>query len=172
MSRLRAQGAAGVTTLGEALSSPPSIDAASDATATAATSPASAGAAAPPANADDLLSVARRFADADGRLILTFATAVYDPLLRNFVAHLSRLGLPSYLLATFTSHYHQQLLARGEKRVFLHELPMLGASGGSDVFASRDFFLINSARYSVLTRLLRGGLHVCLLYTSPSPRDS
>ena len=32
-------------------------------------------------------------ADAHGRLILTFATAVYDPLCRNFLAHIRRLRL-------------------------------------------------------------------------------
>ena len=52
-----------------------------------------------------LIYLARSLADGQGRLILTFATALYDPLCRNFVAHLSRLGLSSYLLVTFTPSY-------------------------------------------------------------------
>ena len=106
-----------------------------------------------------LISLARSLADGQGRLILTFATALYDPLCRNFVAHLRRLGLSSYLLVTFTSSYAATLRARGE-RPCLHALHGLSKGGGSDVFASRDFFLINSARYMVLTRLLRAGLHI------------
>ena len=105
-----------------------------------------------------LVSLARRISDADGRLILTFATAVYDPLCRDFVAHLRHLGVRSYLIGTFTRSYHKVLTARGE-RPHLHNLPQL-TSGGSDVFGSHDFFLLNSARYAVLTRLLRAGLHV------------
>ena len=93
-----------------------------------------------------LLRLARSRADAHGRLILTFATAVYDPLCRNFLAHIRRLRLTHYLLATFTTTYHAALVGRGE-RAYLHELPSL-TSDGSDSFASHDFFLINSARYA------------------------
>lgn len=107
---------------------------------------------------DSLISLARRRTDGDGRLILTFATALYDPLCRNFIAHLRRLGVRHYLLATFTRSYHAALTERGESP-YLHELPGL-TSNGSDVFASRDFFLVNAARYAVLTRLLRAGVHV------------
>ena len=59
------------------------------------------------------------------------------------------------MLTAFTSAYHAVLAARGQE-AYLHELPLL-TSGGSDVFASKDFFTINSARYTVLTTLLLAG---------------
>ena len=105
-----------------------------------------------------LLQMAARVVDREGRLLLTFATAVYDPLCRNFVAHARRLQLSNYLLVTFTRTYFELLVRRGEKP-YLHELPSL-TSDGSDVFASRDFFTINAARYTVLTQLLRAGVNV------------
>jgi len=111
--------------------------------------------------ANDLLSLARRVADEQGRLLLTFATAVYDALCVNFVAHTRRLGLTNYLLVTFTAAYHKVLAQRGE-RPHLHSLPAFH-SGGSDIFASREFFTVNAARYTVLTKLLRGGLHIFAL---------
>ena len=110
------------------------------------------------ADVADLIDHARRAADSDRRLILTFATAVYDPLCRNFMAHAQRLNLRNYLLVTFTRAYHRDLADRGVS-AYLHELPLL-TSGGSDTFASKDFFTINAARYTVLTRLLRNGFHV------------
>ena len=76
----------------------------------------------------------------------------------NFVRHLAALDLRAYLLVTFDRAQHDRLERRGEP-VYLRLLPQL-KSGGSDQFASRDFFLINSARYAVLIALLRGGVHV------------
>ncbi len=106
----------------------------------------------------NLLSMAHGVSDSHGQLILTFATAVYDPLCKNFVAHLRRLHLKNYLLITFNASYHRTLTGRGEEP-YLHVLKAL-SSEGSDVFASKDFFMINAARYTVLVRLLRGGLNV------------
>ena len=162
MGKLRADGVAGYATLG--LNAPggaaqPTIASSSrssSSSSTTTTNDAPFTATSQPAST--LLSLARSLADEHGRIILTFATALYDPLCRNFVGHLRRLDVRNYLLATFTAAYHRTLVARGE-RAYLHELPGL-TSDGSDVFASRDFFLINSARYTVLTMLLRAGLHV------------
>ena len=153
MAQLRTRGGQGLATLGVA---PPGIGLA-DSDAAGVLSSSAKGVARGKAE-DGLIALARQRADSDGRLILTFATALYDPLCRNFVSHLRRLGVRSYLLATFTRAYHDSLAARGEQP-YLHELAEL-SSNGSDVFASRDFFLINSARYTVLTRLLRAGLHI------------
>ena len=93
--------------------------------------------------------------DGRGRLVVTFVTAAYDVLCDNFVRHLAALDLRAYLLVTFDRAQHDRLERRGEP-VYLRLLPQL-KSGGSDQFASRDFFLINSARYAVLIALLRGG---------------
>ena len=108
-----------------------------------------AGPAVPP-----LLRLARKRAGPTGRLMLTFVTTTYDALCGNFVLHLRRLRLSNYLLVTFDASQQERLLRRGEES-YLHELKQL-KSGGSDDFASKDFFLINSARYSVLVSLLRG----------------
>ena len=105
-----------------------------------------------------LLRLARKRADSRGHLMLTFVTSTYDTLAINFVMHLRRLRLDHYLLVTFDADQQARLVARGEES-YLHELHQL-KSGGSDVFASKDFFLINSARYDVLVALLRGGVHI------------
>ena len=107
----------------------------------------------------ELMRLARAAADSEGRLILTFATALYDRLCRNFVAHVRRLRLTHYMITTFTADYHRTLSQRGE-RPYLHPLSMLRSPDGSDAFASNDFFRINAARYTVLGSLLRSGVHV------------
>ena len=115
----------------------------------AAAEAAGGGVAVPP-----LLQLARKRAGPAGRLMLTFVTTTYDALCGNFVLHLRRLRLSNYLLVTFDASQQERLQRRGEES-YLHELKQL-KSGGSDDFASKDFFLINSARYSVLVSLLRG----------------
>ena len=92
-----------------------------------------------------LVQLAQSQLDSAGVLILSFVTSAYDELSSNFAAHLRRASIRSYLLVTFSAEYQRQLVARGEV-VHLHELPEL-RSGGSDKFASRDFFLVNSARW-------------------------
>ena len=106
----------------------------------------------------ELVRLSHRQADVGGRLILSFVTSAYDELCMNFVAHLRRVGVSAYLLITFTPGYELTLRSRGEV-AHLHPLPEL-RGGGSDQFASHDFFLVNSARYSVLTTLLRAGINV------------
>ena len=106
--------------------------------------------------------------------MLTFVTSTYDTLAINFVMHLRRLRLDHYLPAAFDADQQARLVARGEES-YLHELHQL--KSGSDVFASKDFFLINSARYDVLVALLRGGVHIfavdldALLRDLRSPRS-
>jgi hypothetical protein len=154
MAQLRTRGAQGFAALG--LADPSGGQLSNQATKAVVED---SGAMAPPADIKSpLLRLARTLSDSEDRLILTFVTKLYDPLCRNFVAHLRRIRLRNYLLTTFTASYHRELEARGEQP-YLHELPSL-TSDGSDVFASHDFFLINSARYSVLTMLLRAGIHV------------
>ncbi|KAL3922881.1 MAG: hypothetical protein SGPRY_004400 [Prymnesium sp.] len=104
-----------------------------------------------------LVELARRQAQGDS-LILTFVTSAYDELCSNFVAHLGRAAISSYLLVTFNPGYRDQLVARRQP-VYLHSLAELHG-GGSDKFASHDFFLVNSARYSVLISLLRARVDV------------
>lgn len=105
-----------------------------------------------------LVKLARAQLDHTNLLILTFVTSAYDELCSNFAAHMRAAGISSYLLVTFNAGYGRELRARGEA-VHLHELAEL-RTGGSDEFASKDFFLVNSARYSVLTTLLRANVNL------------
>ena len=171
MRQLRQRGAAGFRQIG--LEPLPGFEAAADAdagdAAADATADAGAGAAAAVGGRQTapLLRAARARADGRGRLVVTFVTAAYDVLCDNFVRHLAALDLRAYLLVTFDRAQHDRLEHAASPSTCGC---CRSSSGGSDQFASRDFFLINSARYAVLIALLRGGV-TSSTWTS-TPRSS
>jgi len=106
-----------------------------------------------------LLRLADRRSDPQRRLVVSFVSSAYHELCDHWLHHVHRHGLQHYLLVAFDAAQAAQLAAQGEEP---HFEPMAGlsAAGGSDVFASRDFFTLNAARYRVLVSLLRGGIDV------------
>ena len=121
------------------------------------------GAADPNSTAGLDLAPLARLAGPGRTVIAAFvAGALYQPMCRNYLAHMRQAGVQRHILIALDGVTAQWLLSEGASVMDASQVVKL-PQGGSDEFGSAAFFAINGARYRVLQAVLEAGISIFVL---------